>query len=516
LVDQIAVVTLNSPVGIGTLDFTSPLITETFKGAFLIFSKMTTLDTDTAGGVIGYGVVTEEAASQGAGQGCVRVIYMRDNITTTTQTFHSTTVSAATCLESATDATVEVRADYDSAVAGGFRLNFTLTTIQVRVTAIIFAGVERASLGTASSVDSGSTHENVGNVGTGLYQPDMLICSGVDGSLGGTPDNGTPMLGFAVRSPLQQVSAYINVDRGTDPTEAQGQIRTDSCSCAFNADAPRTAERTVISSFDSTGFNHDALGASPHNFFYLAIKWSNFDRVRVAAANMAIAAATGNQSFNTFGFTPDVVLGISTRLTVLDTKTADLAAACSGGYFVTGRHGSFAVSAGHSHTDVTAGTPSDAHSIQGAHALMTLDDTGVVTHQADWVGGSGAGGFTLNFSTASQAGYMTALGIQVNYEAPRTQYRPRIAGLPKKAPKVKRPVILGHSASQAFPGLWRAVKRLRDVMRERLFRRQPPAIGEPVDTTPSAFDKEAEGSVFSAGAERGEVSSGGAEAGAVF
>lgn len=514
---QIAVVDFLTPATADSadLDVTSSEITETFEAAILFYSHHSTADTNFAHGVIGMGLISVEGDSGGANEYC-RTTVLRDALTTSTQGFHTNSTSA--CIISAADAvTTDCQATFSSVQPGGMRLNFSVHTNQIRCTAILFAGLGRSSLGTAVSTTGASAHEDVGNAGVGLFQPDLIITAGADGSLAIGSDDCTPNIGFAIRDPLTQITSYINIARGSDPTYADGFIRTDSCASAFQTQATNppvnSVERVVLSSFDSTGFNHQATG-NQHAFLYLAIKWSDTLRVRTALANMPIAAATGQQAFNSFGFTPDVVVGMSTMMTSLDAQTGDGVAQCGAGYFVTGRHGSHAYSLHHDHDVVIVGNPTDTNSRNGAHAIITLNDGAAVAQQADWVGGSSSGGFVLNFTTASQAGYMTALGIQLNPSPVRQLRRRRQSRRVRTKAKI-RPQVHGAQAGAGatLVRLLKVVARFRKAMQRRFRRAYEPPHGAAVFSDEVA---EPAGSVFSSGSQRGTVSSGAVAEGSVF
>lgn len=516
---QIAVVDFLTPATAdpADLDVTSPLITETFEAAILFYSHHSTADSTTAHGVIGMGLISVEGDSGGANEYC-RTTVLRDGLTTTTQGFH--TNSTAACIISAADAvTTDCQATFSAVIAGGMRLNFSTHTNQIRVTAIMFAGLGRSSLGTIVSVTSGSTHEDVGNPGVSLFEPDLVVFAGADGSIAIGSDDFTPNLGFAIRDPLTQIVSYINIARSSDPTYADGFIRTDSCAGAFQTQATNppvnSVERVVISSFDSTGFNHQATG-NQHAAIYLAIKWSDLTRVRLSLANMATAASVGNQTFNSFGFTPDVVIGMATLMTSLDTQTGDGVAQCGASYFATGRTGSHAYTVSHDHDVVIVGNPTDANSRNGQHAILILNDSAAVAQQADWVGGSSSGGFTLNFTTAAVGGFMTALGIQIIPWDPIVRRPQRQQRQARTKQRLRQ--FIGGVAAPVIPAqpihlLLKLFSRFRLARLKRL-RKAPKLPREAGVFSDEVADPE--GTVYSAGAQRGDVASGGSEAGGVF
>jgi hypothetical protein len=186
---------------------------------------------------------------------------------------------------------------------------------------------------------------------------------------------------------------------------------------------------------------------------------------------------------------------------------------------VSGRGSSFAASASmlHNGAVINIGNPTDAKSRQGAHALLTLDHTGAIVHQAEWLGATGSGGFALDFTTASQAGYMTLLGIQI---IPTSPFPRRMRKLLPKRHRIRRRrirLLAGASVSSIPARLWQALGRIRRAAQQRLRWRPRQVFHSPTQVVPqSVFDQEPAGTIYSAGSARGEVGSGGAEAGRVL
>jgi hypothetical protein len=516
VVDQIAVVTFTTPAAPGTLDVTSPLITEAFSCAILIYSHATAEDSNQSGGVLGVGFVSTEAGDS-ASTDASSTTSLQDARTTTTQAFQDESGGGTgTSIRSSNPGvSVEVIAVFSAAVAGGVKLNFTTTTVQVKCTAILFAGLSRSCVGNCTFTDVAPSHEDVGNSGVGFFQPDLLVFLSSDTSVNAAVNNGQPKIGFAIRLPsLQQISAYLNIDRASDPTAADGYYRTDAASSAFTGDRIVQMDRFALTSFDSTGFNAQAAnltgGTESPQANYLAIKWDDSARVRMAIAHLSAAAATGLQAFNSFGFTPDVIFGMAHLMVTADTIDSTTTRTCSAGYFVSGRSGSYAISAHHDrgHT-IDAGNPSDANSRQGAHALLLLDSTGAVVQQAEWVGASGSGGFVLDFSNASQAVTLTALGIQFIPSPPpfRELARQREKRRMRQRRAVRALIGIHRAIFVPFQNVWATWARQRAA---RMMRRRPgPGAGvEPV--TIGAEVEEGSGRITSPGATRGRVAGAGA------
>lgn len=392
----------------GDVDFTDPSITETFSAAVLMWSGFETDSTDHTHGVMGMGfIAVEPGALQEETAYCIQA----ENglsVNTDTGTRHGAQGQGIVVVSGTNAVSETVLATYKESISGGFRM--TVGTFSnptpIKVTAVIFAGLARAYADLCASSPLG-THEDVG--GTTDFEPDCVFFIAGDATVGNANTvDASPNIGFAVNDGgPSQVCVYINADDNVSTSDADGFIRTD----AAYAHAPsRTAgalneARVTVDAFDSTGFDHTSTAGSP-DAHYLALKFSG--SVNIACANMSVAAATGDQTFNAFGFTPQVVIGMSTLLGSLDTEI-DGATASASGYFITGSEGSRAITWRHREGNLLSSIPSAASTRQEDVAVLTYDHLGNVAQRATWVGGTGTG-FTLNFSVAT-AGYLTAIGI---------------------------------------------------------------------------------------------------------
>lgn len=508
MVDQIDVVKFTTPAAPGTLDITSPNITEAFSAAILIFTRQTADDSNEPHGVLGIGFIGADGTQLG--------LTLQVAVCATIEGGEDIGQLCATARDTATAfrapdglGGLDIVADYDAAIAGGFRLDFTQTDVQATCTAIIFAGLTEAAVGSCTHNDGGSTHEDVGE--SPFFEPDLVVFRSSDNVLTSDTLNATMALGFALNiAGIPQVSAYLNWDNGADPTDSDGFYRSDACSSAFIGDRLVAMDRFGITSFDSTGWNAIAVdtgGSNSPQANYLALKFSG--AVRLACANLAVAASTGDQTFNSFGFTPDLVLGMSHLMTAVDTLT-DGATASAGGLFVTGRYGSRAYSIRNEEGLNLNPAVSNAHTRQGDHAVLALDHLGNVVQQASWVGASGSGGFILNFSTASQAGTLTALGIQLIPNPPLVPRRARRERAVRQALRRRPPTVFGVPVQVSAPPLsrffWKAIQRIRMAMVRRRRRTEPvlstiPPVGAP-SSEPSTLR------VFTSGMERGRTVSG--------
>lgn len=409
MVDQMRVVT-GEITATGDFDLTHPDITEAFSAAVLIFSGHSTDDANSNHGVLGMGFIAVDAGATTEDECATAHAQNGQNTTPNCGTRHANTASISIGDPTTASAgTAVLLAAYASSQPGGVRLNVSTFAAPtgIKVTALLFAGLSRAYTDDCGSITSGSS-EAVG--GTTDFTPDLVIFVSSNNAVNTNQNDASPNIGFALnKAGLPQVSAYVNADDATEASDADGYLRSDAAYSHFAGTTRTGMEFSQVTAFTASGFDHTANAGSP-DAHYLALKFSG--AFRMACANMAVAGSTGLQAFNAFGFTPDVVLGMSTLLGSVDTLIDGPTASCSG-YFVAGRHGSRAYTWHHQEGLTLAGaTVANAHSRQGDHAVLQLDHTGAVAMQAAWAGGSGSGGFLLDFSTAT-AGYLTALGIQL-------------------------------------------------------------------------------------------------------
>ena len=168
----------------------------------------------------------------------------------------------------------------------------------------------------------------------------------------------------------------------------------------------RTTRVTTISSFNSDGFTLSADVAQTRTLLYLALEFSGTTQFGCVVG--AISGSTGNQDFTGFGFTPAVVVGMSTLLASADSDTSGATASASG-LFVTGEEGERAYTErgenGRSGTSISFNRSSRQEDV----SLLTYDHLGAVAQRATWVGGINDG-FRLNFSVAT-TGHLIAFGF---------------------------------------------------------------------------------------------------------
>jgi hypothetical protein len=505
VVDQIAVVQFRTPAAPGTLDITDPSITEAFHAGIFIITGFDegTEGLDNTHGLLGIGFCTINPGVAGneVREESAICAQMENGVFTAD---NGTTNLLGTCIRVPLGTAVgtgNIRAEFSAAIAGGVRLNFTTTASRAKGVAILFAGI--ADSFAAQFTPGAAAQRDCNGEAGGTFRPSIVFFLTHDHP-GGSPDEAEaqPNIGFAIddASVTQKLMA-LNIDE-SNPTDADGYMRSDSCIGWLDL-GTRAVERAFVNSFNANGFEAQGDG---NRCSFLALKFSG--NARAAAANMPIAASTGLQSFNSFGFTPDLVLGMTSLLTAEDTLTDGVSAF---GYFVTGRYLSRAHTARMAE-GVTLVNPTQATAATTRHeevALLQYDNDGNVVQRATWAGASGNGGFRLDFSTASASGYMTALGIQLVPNPPlpvRRIRRQRRA----RARIQRRQVLVGGRPVGPIPlraGFWRAVQRIRRALRLRLRRPAPPFYGVRLTGTPT--EEGSKGRVFRPGLYRGRITGAG-------
>lgn len=516
MVDQIAVVTFTTPAATGLLSVTSPLITEAFSAALLIFTREESDGTDNSHAVLGYGFIAPDGATPPNASICIQIDNSSTRTTPDANTVHDGGGGAnALSAANGVGTTLVIGASYNASVAGGVQLNFTVVNltggpaggpVRAKCTAILFAGLARAHVNQCTS-SVGGTAEAVGD--TVNFRPDLVFFSASDAASTTNHADGLVTLGVAIdRAGAPQVSSYINFDDATEPTDADGVAHTAKCYSHQLPIVARTAE-SVTCAITATGFTLTSSAGSP-DANYLALKFTS-SAVRLACAQHAVAAATGPQAFNAFTFTPDLVVGMVVPLAAADSQT-DGPTASAGGYFVTGRYGSRAYTV-HAEEGKTVGAAAsfNTHTRQEDVALLLYNHTGTIIQRATWTGASGAGGFILDFSVASAVSRMMALGIQLQPQGARKGgRRPRKIVTRAAAPRAGRASVGRPGASRLH--LFRAWFRRRAEQLEALFYRRPPipnSVPEPEDVPEGAIGDSAMG-----GSDRGSNAQAGSEDGA--
>jgi hypothetical protein len=508
MVDQIQMVTVSvsNATTPFTKDFTHSGITEAFSAAVFLFTRENTDNADKDGADIGIGFVSAESGTGASGNQAMSAFAQHSNATAPNTGFSQTVNEAISITDTTLAGTITIKGVYSSSISGGVRMNFTTFTVgaPVKVTAILFAGLSRAAADACSATTVSAT-ELVGDTGVGNFSPDLLIFAASDTSAGTTPANSVgahPNIGFAIKSTLAQVCAHINADDAVEPSDADGFIR--SANAYGHLGGTRARQVVTVTAFPSNGFTFIADLGITVQAHYLALKFSGFARLGVA--NFAVAASAANQTFTDLGFTPSTILGMSTSLSAVDAALEDGALASCMGYFATGGKGSRAIT-WHTQEGLTIPSPnptSIAHTRQEDVGVLQYDHTGSVVRRGTWVGPT-AGGFVLNFSVASVAGFLTALGIALGHTDNNTEnISDGFALGVKQASGDTERIADGHAFLLTVP---RAVAETEDILDVAVL---------VVDVVVEPVVADTAGESYSAGSRRGRIEAAGAVAGIII
>lgn len=448
MVDQIAIVTFTTPASPGTIDVTHPDITEAFSGALFFWTGTTTDDADNDHLLAGIGCCVNNPSQSGdvnrgfCAQGNNNALTAQDyNTDAAMGDAAGNAIIACDPTNAATETCVGV---FSSAIAGGVRLNFTTTTVQVKVTAILFAGATEAACGQAGGA-AGSGSEVVG-VAPG-FEPDVIVQLGSkSGAINSNTVHALMPIGFYVNDGSDaQVSAYSRWKDQPEPSASIGRVDTTHAASTFSATSSTLHSFTAT----STGFDWTRSGtAASVSFGYFAIKFSS-PKTRFGVIASSIAASTGVQQFTGFGFTPTYVLGMSTLMGADSDTTGNTAAAC--GLFALAKDYERAITVhGEDGLTTVPAASFNCHHRSEDVGLLTYDGAGSISHRAAGLGFI-HDGFSLDFSSAADTGYLIAIGFQLDQApAPSAGGRAREA---KQGTARHRRIVLGGRAARSNP--WR-------------------------------------------------------------
>lgn len=506
MADQIELATFTTPAGAGNFDVTDAELTETVMAAVVMFTAETTDDSTLSHGIAGCSLVADDGVTTGSidiGMSGASIDGLNTVPACTSFQFQgpATDVLIATHQKAAANSLAQ-RHDFVSFIANGLRMNAVTVTDRTKGSALMFAGVARAYVGLAGA---STTLQSEAVGGASTFRPDLLILLSSDNGFagGGSFVNDARFsLGFVIDDGApSQVSAYIDWDNVTEPSDADGEVSTNRG--AISLTTARAIQRVTFT-ITATGFDHQASAGTP-DVPYLAIKFTKKPSMAVGS----VATPTSPDaafSVATPGVFPHAVLGMSTVLAATDTLT-DGATAGAAGYFAFTRRNQRAYTV-HSEEGVTpaGATVTNADTRQGDHAVLTFDHTGALAHQAELVGLE-PGRILLNFATAA-TGFLTYLAIGEPPGAPRPMRRQRGQRRARAARARRRLFAPGGRPVGQPPltrGFWRAIQRIRVAMRLRLRRPLPPPSVR-FEGVPAEGDGP-KGRVFSPGLVRGRVRS---------
>lgn len=413
MADEIGVGIATAAAGVSSdWTITSSDLTQTAKAALLFFTAATTTETiadDTLqdGAIIGVGHVSDADGGSTTQAQCLSIRAV-DNVATT-QAVTRKQQGPATDRAIATIQRVTLNAiaradDLNSFVSQGVKFTPAITTDNLTAAALLFAGVARTytnQISPSTSVQS----ETVGLSSTGgSFRPHLLIFFGQDGGGNTTSNDAHAALGFCIDDgSSSQVGHVTSWDNGSDPMDADANASTNRAGNDI-LQTTRTL-RTVQITITSTGFNHQASSGTP-DMWYLAIQFT--EKPPMYVGNVALPSSPdSNFLLATPGITPRAIVSVNHLLASLDTLTDGSTAGSVGwSMFTANAARAYAV---HNQEGIATTNTGKRY---GNHAILTLNDAGTVTHQADLVGME-SGGARLNFTTASAAGYATLLAIGV-------------------------------------------------------------------------------------------------------
>lgn len=409
MADQFVVVEFTTPASPGTLDITSPSITEGFSCAIFIVSASQTDDSNLTHGQLSIGFCTANSASTSPGSSCGH--QAENGVTTpdngTQNNYGAGTPDVISVPLGTAVATQVIAAKFSAAIPGGVRLNFVTTTVRGKGIALICAGLSQTAANSVS-VTTSEAQISVPALGGGQFQPDVVVWLAHDHPGGSAFEAETqPSLGFSVRtsgSP-KNVCAFLNFDDGGTTSDADGAYRTDAAFGWLNL-STRVAEYGGITEFNATGFKAQSNLAGGVLASWLAMKFSG--STTAGAAALPVAASTGTQALSGLGVAPAAVVGMATRLTTANTLT-DGAEAGAFGYFMFTSAEARAYSMRY-RDGVGSGVAKEASTRQSDSALLLYDHLGAVAQQATLLT-MDSDGFSLSFSVGSAAGTIIALGL---------------------------------------------------------------------------------------------------------
>ncbi len=396
MTDQFAIVTQTTPAAPGTISFTSGSITQAVKAALFIFSAQTTDDSTADHGCLGIGMWANDGDGGTETMACMfsRVLA---GVAATDARMHQTTGSVVTTIERDAAPVIDIATTAVTAVSGGVDVTFGTTAAQIKVTALLFAGLSRTFV---SQVAADGTLRTETCGATVSFRPDVLIVFGSEGGFTGTKDDFNMSVGFVVDGGATAGST-VDFDRGTNPMDADGRV--DGVQLPYIRQGTGGTLQSVAMSMVSTGYQYQLTsgGVNSPDLSVMALKFSN---ARTCVAdNLTAPSGTGTTAFS-LGVAAELVIGMSSLITS-ENSTTDGPTAATAGLFAFNSTTARAYTG--SRHEGTAGTTSKQR--QSDRAVLTLDHDGAIAQEAT-VASMGGNGFSLSFSTAT-SGLLSVLAI---------------------------------------------------------------------------------------------------------
>jgi len=304
--DRFAIVRQSAPLAVGTQDFTHPTIIP-FKAAIFIVSGATSDASAVLHARVCVGFCDYHGNERCSGA------YAKNGESDETEcgTPHSSTAVLLLTEPQSPPGTVVARAEFDSVLSNGVRVNWTVAPDQnYLVTCILFGGDCDAIVGKDEIVGSTAT------VTTGLDADFYVLTSPGTANPSSIDPDWDTMTGFVARtgSGLTQASQAFRFVRLLNPTADYAYVRPDRALTHLkrSGTATVTSESAQVTEITSTGFQLVADGTAGIGFSYLGIDFADDREVEVVVEDLP--TSTGQTSFTGLGFRPKLVLTASSLI----------------------------------------------------------------------------------------------------------------------------------------------------------------------------------------------------------
>ncbi len=488
-----AIIEATVPSANGTVDYTSPNITDWSAGGIALIFVSGDTSALTSDGLLSVGMVNQAG-----------------NQFTTSWRAHAGVAGTAECRETSlndqaiaiinntagTALGVWARATFSSALTNGVRLSWDDTAgIGAKVLKIVVVLIE----GFTGTFITGTHPQS-----NAVFTPEALV--------GFSNGNGTfaafqqtarsnqevnPGLGACRFSDLAQASAEVCWDRGADPTEARGSRYTTK----FIASADGVTERAeTVTAATATSYTSTGTGRG----LYAQLRTGN-GGAEFAVARETLSGTTGTLSFTGLGKRCGLVIGFLCGLTSDATFETDRAADSWATFFILDRSSVYSIGFAQLHNGVTidAGHPTQAYSCYSSSSIRAIDDTNATAFQATSAGIT-ATGIDLAVTTG-MTGTMLLVGFATNPSQTIRRRGRRARRVARSRLRRRAPLVGGKPVGQPplNRGFWKAIGRIRRAAQARLRRVLPPFYG--VRFTGQATDEGEKGRVFTPGLARGKI-----------
>lgn len=400
---RFAVVQATTPAAPGTQDYTDSNISSDWKGALFFASRGGANNTVTGDGIF------SEGATDGTNQRLCGIGGPDGATSAGTMTvFNHSSTAACAGVGDNNSGTPNILGAYSSTLSNGVRVNYTTTTVQALMNALLVSGSDvqwscvNQTLGTGSSpVTTTVTH--------GLASaPDVIFCVASLGSARVTH-------GFHhVSGATYGCVSYCNIN-GVNPTLVGGYVG-DDCIGAQVSNTAVTYKLTVTN-VGATTFDVVATGSTIEAdvVTFISIKITNgVYKVGVATAptGTGVAALVSGMSV-----TPDCVIAAMSRITNLNTFDSGDAGGVYGLGVVVNNGGSTQQACSSLSSDDNAATSIEKSYTSNTKCVAVMDAAGAIDIEAahsSW----DSGGVSLNWTNISSAVLIPYLAIGQGVSGP--------------------------------------------------------------------------------------------------